>query len=432
VRPFPIAITQNPAENFSQEIVLFDNVPGGAGHVRRIADNLERILRNALAVAQCAECEEETSCPNCLRNYDNQVYWEEMRRGPVARFLEAIVAETFPEHLENEVTGAAHVGAVDKPRWLSQQITNAEQEVLIAVSRITREQPRGETRSWLEILQELRRREVQVSLVVTELPPPDRNDFEAMGLRNHLYLLVEQYGLELCVFQRNQFPSWHVLVDPIGPRSRAIRIEQAEPILDHRTGDSGMVTTFHPDGVTVIAESIRSTFGRTVSGAELEPPAGVRIHHIKEGDQVTEAELFGDMFRSPLRAVDINDRYLRSDLHEERLRAYLNQIVPEAGNQTRIDIATLAAEIQPSRHPAYRTTREQQRMFTRLQDDFPALEIHQRIERDRSALPHDRFIILTRPNGMRSRIGIGVGLDFIRPNGRARDTDVIVEDPFIG
>src|SRR5262249_12291057 len=157
------------------------------------------------------------------------------------------------------------------------------QEIIIAVSRITREQPRGETRGWLEILQELLRRGVRVSLVVAELPPPDRNDLEGMGLRNHLYLLVEQYSLNLSVVRDDQLPLWHVVIDPAGSRSRAIRIEQAEPRLDQRTGDIGMVTTFNPEGVIAIADAIKAAFGRTVSGSELEPPVGIRIHHIKDG-----------------------------------------------------------------------------------------------------------------------------------------------------
>jgi hypothetical protein len=69
-------------------------------------------------------------------------------------------------------------------------------------------------------------------------------------------------------------------------------------------------------------------------------------------------------------------------------------------------------------------------MFSRLRHDFPILDIHYRIERVLSALPHDRFIILTQADGSRSRIAIGVGLDFINPNRRARATDVLIEDPF--
>jgi ATP-dependent helicase YprA (DUF1998 family) len=430
VRPFPIAITQNPTDNFSQEIVLFDNVPGGAGHVRRIADNLESVLRNALTVAQCAECEEETSCANCLRNYDNQIYWEEMRRGPVARFLEAIVAETFPEQLENEVAGAAHVGAVDKPRWLAQQISDAEQEVLIAVSRITRERPRGEMRTWVEILQELLRRSLRVSLALSEIPQADRNNLDAMGLRNHLYLLVEQYGLTLAVIDGQEFPSWHVVIDPEGERSRAIRLNGISPVLDQRSGEGGMLTTFHPDSVRTIATLAKSISVRAISALDLAPPAGVRVHHIQEGELVNESELYGDLFDSVLSTVEINDRYLRSDHHEARLRSYLTRILAHPHGRTRVNISTLAAEIQPGRHPAYRNSREQHDMFSRLRHDFPNLDIHYRIERVLSALPHDRFINLTQADGNRSRIGIGVGLDFINPNRRARATDVLIEDPF--
>ncbi len=48
VRPFSVGVSLNPEENFSQEVVLFDNVPGGAGHVRRVADNLR------IRVAACS------------------------------------------------------------------------------------------------------------------------------------------------------------------------------------------------------------------------------------------------------------------------------------------------------------------------------------------------------------------------------------------
>jgi hypothetical protein len=122
---------------------------------------------------------------------------------------------------------------------------------------------------------------------------------------------------------------------------------------------------------------------------------------------------------------------LRSDHHEKRLRSYLSLVTPKTGLSTRVTVSTLAAEIQPNRR-AYRSSVAQQQMFERLAKDFPTLEIQYRIENDRSALPHDRFIILTRADGTKVRIGIGVGLDFIQANGQARNTDVVIEDPFEG
>ncbi len=68
-------------------LVLFDNVPGGAGHVRRIAQALPLALRAAWdRVARC-ECGAETSCYECLRNFYNQHYHDHLRRGLARDFL---------------------------------------------------------------------------------------------------------------------------------------------------------------------------------------------------------------------------------------------------------------------------------------------------------------------------------------------------------
>lgn len=72
-------------------LVLFDNVPGGAGHVRRIADELVPIFQAALKrVADC-ECGEETSCYECLRNFRNQPYHDQLRRGLARDFLRSVL-----------------------------------------------------------------------------------------------------------------------------------------------------------------------------------------------------------------------------------------------------------------------------------------------------------------------------------------------------
>ncbi len=73
-------------------LVLFDTVPGGAGHVKRLMDepNIRATLRASKARLEQTEahnCGEETSCYGCLRNYDNQFCHDQLRRGPVLRFL---------------------------------------------------------------------------------------------------------------------------------------------------------------------------------------------------------------------------------------------------------------------------------------------------------------------------------------------------------
>jgi hypothetical protein len=72
---------------------------------------------------------------------------------------------------------------------------------------------------------------------------------------------------------------------------------------------------------------------------------------------------------------------------------------------------------------------EQNRAIAKLEQRHPAIAItFKRSER----APHDRFIEIIRTDGSKARILIGQGLDFIQPDGSARPTYIVVEDPYIG
>ncbi len=62
-------------------LVLFDAVPGGAGHAARIADQFSQLLQAARRVVEECECGDDSSCYGCLRSYANQRYHDELTRG---------------------------------------------------------------------------------------------------------------------------------------------------------------------------------------------------------------------------------------------------------------------------------------------------------------------------------------------------------------
>ncbi len=75
-------------------LILFDNVPGGAGHVRRVAENLLEVLYAARervdGRCRCGGGPEgpgTTSCYGCLRNYRNQFYHDQLKRVDALNFL---------------------------------------------------------------------------------------------------------------------------------------------------------------------------------------------------------------------------------------------------------------------------------------------------------------------------------------------------------
>jgi len=75
-------------------IVLYDNVPGGAGLVARLEN--QEVLKDCLKAALkrvdggCG-CAEKTSCYGCLRSYRNQFAHQILKRGPVREYLTGIL-----------------------------------------------------------------------------------------------------------------------------------------------------------------------------------------------------------------------------------------------------------------------------------------------------------------------------------------------------
>ncbi|MGC8782335.1 MAG: DUF1998 domain-containing protein, partial [Anaerolineae bacterium] len=78
-------------------LVLFDNVPGGAGHVRRVAQSLRAVVQAAWERVAGCECGTETSCYECLRNFYNQWCHDQLQRGPARDFLAAVVQQGTSE-----------------------------------------------------------------------------------------------------------------------------------------------------------------------------------------------------------------------------------------------------------------------------------------------------------------------------------------------
>lgn len=83
---------RSDGQAWGQSIALYDNVPGGAGHVQQIRDNFSLVLHEARRVVHCQDCGPETSCYHCLRDYDNQTHHTFLKRGPVADFLDNLSA----------------------------------------------------------------------------------------------------------------------------------------------------------------------------------------------------------------------------------------------------------------------------------------------------------------------------------------------------
>ena len=73
-----------------QKIIIYDAVPGGAGHSRRLVTQdgqvLQAVIKRAIKLLETCEC--EPSCYRCLRNYENQKIHEILDRQKSFKFLQ--------------------------------------------------------------------------------------------------------------------------------------------------------------------------------------------------------------------------------------------------------------------------------------------------------------------------------------------------------
>ncbi len=76
-------------------IIIYDAVPGGAGHTRRLVTHDGKMLYKiiTIALANMEQCSCEPSCYNCLRSYENQKIHDKLDRKLASEFLTSLIGE---------------------------------------------------------------------------------------------------------------------------------------------------------------------------------------------------------------------------------------------------------------------------------------------------------------------------------------------------
>lgn len=72
----------------SVELILYDNVPAGAGFIGEIYENFEDVISEAYRVVSNCSCGEDSCCPSCLLHFSNQFFADILQRKYAKEFLE--------------------------------------------------------------------------------------------------------------------------------------------------------------------------------------------------------------------------------------------------------------------------------------------------------------------------------------------------------
>ncbi len=97
-----------------RSVMLYDSVPGGAGHAKQLSGEIERLVETAYDVVANCSCGEETCCYGCIANYYNQGRQAKLSRGAAKRILGLLLGRDGSFYAETVGDGtSASEGAGD-------------------------------------------------------------------------------------------------------------------------------------------------------------------------------------------------------------------------------------------------------------------------------------------------------------------------------
>ncbi|MCA6525947.1 MAG: DUF1998 domain-containing protein [Pseudanabaena sp. M179S2SP2A07QC] len=295
--------------NGQAEIIIYDNVPGGAGYSQRISDNFKDILIEAYRLTDTCSC--ESSCYDCLRTYSNQIFHHELDRKEVVRFLRPIIEIVEPDEvLQNFAPSSSRVRLEIVANNLTAHCGMATTGSMIYLPSLSDLfcLDRGEPMSWLKKITEMVKKCEPLTIILHELPQPNLD--QNLVLRKRLSQWIDQGLVNLYQTDVDKLPTLYFQTSPQNRIALGLHQETENQLV--------WLQTRSEEGVQTIQAKLNDLIlnAREVKAIELEDPNTQVIFPDPSWGSVSLAELRQRLgletvlMVSPVAKVTYRDRYL--------------------------------------------------------------------------------------------------------------------------
>ena len=431
-----------PLADRRAEIIIYDNVPGGAGYSRRIANRFDEVLKKTDQIVSSCTC--ETSCYDCLKTYSNQPFHAQLNRHLVANFLRPIVERVSPdEDLQNFAPNANRVSLSQIADNLPALCRMAGPDSLIYLPELTDELGlnKGSTLPWLNLLTDavysMERSGFPLEVIVSHLPEPNAVSDSDLGKRDHVKVW------------RKRLQQW--IDQGLVKLYQASADAEAFPILCLSTKQTSRIALQlyqHLEDESRVWFQTRSSEGvETVLNrlSELREPARViQPKELEDPDtwvlslEPTNPNWHGDLslpelrkqleiervlLGSKVKKVVYRDRYLRVAGAE-----ILADLLQGDGLDSESQVLILTVEDRDARD-ASELSKKLTTVFTRLQPTKNKLKVHVKRWHERFDLPHGRDLEIYRQDGQEYKVIFDKGMAFLEA--RAGGTYCVTEPTYV-
>ncbi|MBC1212935.1 DEAD/DEAH box helicase [Trichormus variabilis ARAD] len=398
-----------PLPNQLAQIIIYDNVPGGAGYSKRIADHFFQVLEKALEITASCSC--DTSCYDCLRTYSNQPFHAELNRKIVANFLTDLVVKPDPE-LQAFAPNANRVKLSQMATRVPAICRMAGKESMIYLPSLidTFNLNNGSPLPWLKLLKDavysMQRSNIALELILNQLPEPNTAASDATRrnlqlLQKHLQQWVDQELLKLYQTSVNDVP---ILCLSTQQQNRiALQLHQQE-WFETRSGE-GVDTVFQR------LQNLRSQ-ARPVEAIELEDPNTTVIFPDRTWSNLTITQLrqrlgIDRVFSGGGVKIVYRDRYLN-----EKGGKILADLLQGDGINENSSVTIWVLEDYKGELGSQRKA-NLEAALTQIQRMGVSTTVKVQPWYERSYFPHSREMEVLTANGQRYKIMFDKGMDFL-------------------
>jgi ATP-dependent helicase YprA (DUF1998 family) len=204
-----------PLSNGQAEVIIYDNVPGGAGYSRRIAEGFAEVLQKAYELTSTCSC--PNSCYDCLCTYSNQIFHAGLDRHLVAEFLQPIVETIRPDEILQAFGRGSHRASLGAIADELTVLFRTAQTALLYLPQLQDDFKLNHNAPipWISLLTEAvnstRNSGTPLQLIVQQLPAPDSDNHRF--LRKRLVQWIDEGVLVLYKSEIDQLPLLTVSTD---------------------------------------------------------------------------------------------------------------------------------------------------------------------------------------------------------------------------
>jgi hypothetical protein len=379
-------------------IVLYDAVPGGAGHCRQILESLPAVIRRARDRLASCDCDPQvTGCYGCLCDYQNQFAHDQLSRGGALGFLDRLVDE-----LDRSDPTPWRQPSSSPCREIVDSLHAASGTVTLCVKSVESGIIPGLNKDWFDVLKAVAYRPCgpqRLTLLIGSSPEPGRDPDATLAY--HRLAELQQLGVDLRLCAG---------ADP----------EYANLLIDLHDARNGLAwrwpwtTRLSPsiDGVQRSrlgrAETARQALGATPASTPLRLPELKEFHHFLLQPRIRQdpwdERYLGKVLSQPIhRLMLIDPHFLSGREKRDMLDRFLGRVVVSDRIEVRVKTGR-AAKFDEFHDP-------------RAQDqECRSLETRHRRLKLRILIPdslleeHDRTILIQTDDSRAYRILLGQGL----------------------